>query len=72
MSGFVVAMGPCLACGQFFSFNPHLVPSLMWNGAKEPICQTCMEASNKKREAAGKPPHVIRPGAYEPLPESEL
>jgi hypothetical protein len=72
MSGFVVAMGPCLACGRVFTFNPHLVPSLPWNGTKEPICRTCMEASNQKRVAAGKEPHRIMPGAYDEMPESDL
>ena len=71
---FMSAMSPCIGCGQVFSYNPDLVPSIRLNaqgqpdpnGSREPICQSCVERVNPKRIANGLQPIVILPGAYEP------
>jgi hypothetical protein len=68
--GFMWAMGPCLACGQVFAFDPERVPSLRWpqpDGPREPVCSSCMARANARRKAAGLPPHPILPGAYPPF-----
>lgn len=73
MSGYAYVMGPCVLCGNPFSFNPHKVPSLNINGQREPVCEPCHTVANNKREAAGVPrwPDPL-PGAYEPFPQEEL
>jgi hypothetical protein len=70
--GYMIAMGGCIICGRPFSFNPHKVPSIIVRGRREPVCRECMEMANRRREAAGVPPHAILPDAYEPIEESEL
>jgi hypothetical protein len=70
---YVLAIGPCVCCQRVFAFHPHRVPSTdVFTGTREPICETCMAAVNAKCIARGLPPHEILPGAYEPLPESDL
>jgi hypothetical protein len=66
--GFVTAFSPCFSCGRPFSYNPRKVPSF----EGEPICGSCMDRVNEKREEMGLVPHPIQPDAYEPLPEEEL
>lgn len=71
MSGAYFAMGPCLACGRVFSFNPDLVPSSSAvTGKREPICAACVERINPLRVKNGLAPIVPLPGAYEPASES--
>jgi hypothetical protein len=47
---FVSAMGNCVNCGRVFSFNPVRVPSIVVNGAREPVCEAC--ESNPEAERA--------------------
>ena len=70
--GFVLGMGVCFACRRPFTFNPHKVPVLPYNGERHPICAVCMDAANEKRAAMGLAPHPILPGAYDAMPEGEL
>lgn len=87
MSGYVYVLGPCLVCGQPFTYNPvrvpshparrlpdsgQLVPSTNPSDPKEPICSTCIVRVNAGRRAAGRPEWTVHPDAYEPAPESEL
>jgi hypothetical protein len=72
MSGFVIAMAPCLQCGRPFSFNPLKVPSYRVNGVREPICEECMNDLNVQRKALGLDPFPIAPDAYAAIPETEL
>ncbi len=60
---FVMAMAPFYGCGQVFSFNPRLVPSV--NG--EPLCRTCMTRINGYRTEQGLPPIRTVAEAYAPL-----
>lgn len=66
MSGYMFASAPCIGCGNVFSFNPDLVPSVRINGVREPICQSCVDRVNPQRKAKGLPPIVPAPGAYSP------
>lgn len=87
MSGFVFVLGPCFVCGQPFTFNPTLVPSVPIDpvtkrppdlggdperARREPVCASCVERANVLRERNGLAPFVVRPGAYEAMPEAEL
>lgn len=72
MGGWVTVSSPCLSCGRVFSYNPHRVPSYRIDGERHPICRTCIERANPRRVAGGISPIEILPGAYDPLPESEL
>lgn len=70
--GYVFCMGPCIGCGNYFSFNPDRVPSVRLNGVREPICKICVETSNPLREEKGMDPITILPGAYDPADEHEI
>lgn len=71
--GYFLAMGPCVRCGQVFSFNPVAVPSISIDGApRRPICAACVAIINQMRIKAGTPPIVPLPDAYEGCDESEL
>lgn len=72
MTGWALAWGHCIGCAQVFGFNPVRVPSLTWNGQREPICAECVKRVNPTRIANGLPPIVPAPDAYEPVAESEL
>ncbi len=67
--GYMIAMGNCVGCRKFFTFNPELVPSIRIKGEKEPICRECIERVNPQRIANGLEPVVIRRGAYEQTEE---
>lgn len=64
--GYMLAMGDCFGCKQVFSFNPELVPSVVVNGKREPICRNCVARVNPRRVANGLEPITILPGAYDP------
>lgn len=66
MSGYMFAMGTCVACKQVFAFDPDRVPSIRIDGQKEPVCRGCIERANPKRIANGLDPIVPLPGAYGP------
>jgi hypothetical protein len=70
--GFAIVFGPCIGCARPFGYNPLRVPSLTWNGTREPVCAACVERVNPRRIANGLPPIVPAPDAYEPVDESEL
>jgi len=60
------AMGPCISCGQIFTFNPYRVPSsTALTGKREPVCQTCFHRINEKRRTMGLEPFEALPGAYD-------
>lgn len=64
--GFMTAMGNCLRCHCLFSFNPERVPSMRITpeSPKEPLCKSCFEILNAKRQQAGLPPWPLDPNAY--------
>lgn len=64
--GYMLAYGFCFSCKHPFSFNPHYVPSLRWEGERQPICRHCIDLANVTRKANGIAPHVIHPNAFEP------
>jgi hypothetical protein len=70
--GYVMVLGICYTCNHPFNFNPHLVPSVVVDGRREPICKYCVAEANPLREAKGLKPIEILDGAYDPMPESTL
>lgn len=70
--GYVFAFSDCANCGNPFSYNPNLVPSVRVKGIREPICRNCVEVANPIREKKGLEPIKVLPGAYEACPEDEL
>lgn len=63
---YVYCIGTCYTCKGIFSFNPDLVPSIVIEGTREPVCLNCIETANPKRVANGLPRIEILPGAYDP------
>jgi len=73
MTGYVMAVGPCLSCQRVFSYNPHRVPSSSAvTGTREPLCRSCFNWINTKRAELGLEAFQLHPGAYEALPEEDL
>lgn len=70
--GYAMCYGPCLCCGQIFGFNPHRVPSMTYNGTREPICKECIPYVNRLRKEKGTEPIVPHKDAYEAIDEGEL
>lgn len=71
--GYVTAMGPCVGCGNVFSYNPVRVPSCSAvTGKREPICEVCVDRVNPMRIKNGLDPIVPLPGAYDACAEDEL
>lgn len=72
--GYVFMTAPCLICGVPFTFNPHKVPSHRPASEKErePICRGCFDEVNDLRAKNDVEPFVALPGAWDPMPESEL
>lgn len=70
---YMMAHSRCIRCGQLFSYNPELVPSIRLNakrqpdpnGTREPICKECVERVNPLRIKNGLDPIVILDGAYD-------
>ena len=60
--GYMMLMATCCNCTQPFMSNPELVPSLMIDGKREPLCRACAEEWERIHNKSG----TIRPGAYEP------
>lgn len=67
---YMTCMAECVGCRNVFSFNPDLVPSIMINGFKEPICKNCIKRINPQRIANGLEPIVPLPGAYDGIDDS--
>jgi len=63
MSG-TFALGPCWACGNLFAFNPELVPSIVVDEVRQPLCLDCVGRANALRREQGQPVIVPLPGAY--------
>ena len=70
--GYVFAMGGCFRCGQLFTFNPNLVPSIRVQGERQPVCLACVNEVNPLRVKNGLQPIVPLPGAYQEADESEI
>lgn len=78
MTGYLLAYGPCFACGQVTGFNPDRVPSVRmrrdvdgrWvddaDAPALPLCRSCVEAANPLRVAQGLAPITIYPDSYGP------
>ena len=70
---YMFATSACVGCGNLFTYNPTLVPSIRVNaqgkpdpsGSAEPICRTCVERANPERIKNGLPPIFILTGAYQ-------
>lgn len=62
MSGAMFLLAPCYICNVVFTSNPLLVPSYQGN----PICRSCIEGVNRRREDTGLPHWPVLPGAYDP------
>lgn len=60
----MLAMGPCFGCKKLFMFDPDLVPSIIHDGTREPVCRSCVAMVNPRRIANGLQPIVPLPGAY--------
>lgn len=70
---YATIIGPCICCGQIFSYNPHYVPSTrIFTGEREPVCENCMRGINARRVAKDLEPFPIHPEAYEPIAAEEL
>lgn len=72
MMGYIFCSGICIGCTKRFNFNPKCVPSAEVNGIRQPLCRSCIECLNIKREVLGLEPVSIIAGAYEYVDESDL
>lgn len=61
MTGYLICIGHCVACGTLVTFNPTFVPSI--NG--KPVCRECVEKWKKIHGENFR----IHPLAYEPKEE---
>lgn len=64
--GYMMAMAGCCCCKLPFSFNPDLVPSVVIDGVRQPICRDCVVRANPERKKRGLAVISILPGAYDP------
>jgi hypothetical protein len=69
--GWLTVMAPCVVCRQVFTFSPSKVPSVVVNGEREPVCESCVTLANEIRLERGLTPFEVRLGAYEPDSEDE-
>ena len=60
-------LAPCAGCGGVFPSNPYLVPSVVKDGRRKPVCRPCVDRLNAQRTIQGLAPVVPLPGAYEPV-----
>jgi hypothetical protein len=66
MAGGLFVLGPCVICGNHFSFNAERVPSLVVQGVRQPVCEPCVPAVNGELERLGRTDRLtILPGSYE-------
>ncbi len=68
MTGYMFVAGACFGCGQPLCFNASLVPSIRYEGRREPICRTCVDRVNPLRIENGLEPIVVHAEAYQPEP----
>ena len=65
MAGGSVATGPCIICRNNFAFNPETVPSMLYAGARRPVCEPCVPAVNEELERLGRTDRLtILPTSY--------
>jgi hypothetical protein len=64
--GYMYVLGDCFACHRPFYFSAERVPSIVFNGEREPVCESCVRLANPERVKNGLEPIRILPGAYEP------
>lgn len=64
MSGYVFVLCNCIGCGGRISVNPEKCPSVRINGRREPLCRSCAEMINRRREDDGLERQEIHPDAY--------
>lgn len=73
MSGYVVVIGPCVACGRIIGYHPNKAPSLVVDGEPRALCEACFNRWNEiHRLSQGLPPEPLDPEAYEPCPGEQL
>jgi len=70
--GYAFCTGPCFGCQRIFNYNPVRVPSIRYQGQRQPICRECVERANPMRVANGLPLIVPAHDAYDACDESEL
>ncbi len=70
--GYAFVVSACFGCGRLFTYNPIRVPSIRIKGAREPVCQACINIANPQRVANGLNPIVPAADAYEAVDEREL
>ena len=61
---FMWAIGSCVACRRMFAFDPEIVPSVVVDGVREPLCRGCVGEANVVRREQGIPVIVPMRGAY--------
>ena len=61
---YMIVVGVCCTCEATFGFNAQLVPSIMLNGVREPVCQACVDRANPGRISKGLQEIKVLPGAY--------
>lgn len=60
-----VACGLCVSCGDEIVFDPELVPSLVVDDVRHPICINCFNRWNDiHRTANGLEPVPLHPAAF--------
>ena len=64
MTGQTAALGPCWSCGRLFLFDPDLVPSLVVESRRVPLCRACVDRANVARRRNGHPLIDVLAGAY--------
>jgi len=71
--GWVTVYGLCALCRKMIGFHPHHVPSIVVNGAREPICEPCFRRVQEAQRQQGVPVTPDPPpDAYDGMPASEL
>lgn len=73
------ALGPCLACASYFTFNPVYVPvhdpsvdDPSLPGGPRPLCARCIAIVNENRIKQGQQVWHVHPRAYLPVPFATL
>ena len=68
--GYYTMFASCAGCKRMISCNPNYVPSLVVNGHREPICESCHARWNEiHRTSKGLEPVSLHPQAYKPQEE---
>lgn len=59
-----VSIERCCGCERFFGFNPDHVPNALANGKLGPVCQDCIDETNRRRRVYGLPILIVPLAAY--------